>query len=273
MAVLGINVSYRAQRKISGALHEATFYGATQKRANGKDVKRSWAKNWVEDEAAFVRRKLVTKIKNAKHLEKVRDAAIRETLAEHLRKQGIDPYGKKQYPTEAFKGENRPHMKSGVPIKRVRMLEESKTFRAVSERRKNQFVKPGNNHHIVYWAEGEGENEQWAADVIPMWDAAKRTRAGLPAIDRTPPNGNRFVMSLCSGEMFEMADGDGELMLCVVRKLDQRSKRVYYKLHRDAREADEVNKDNLYLSPKQMQSRGVAKVTVDPLGRIRRSND
>jgi CRISPR-associated endonuclease Csn1 len=280
MAVLGINVSHRAQRRISGALHEATIYGSTHK-WNGIDAaERPWAKNWIEDEKIFVRRKDVTEIKNAKHLQKVRDPTIRETLAEHLRLMGVDPHGKKAYPAEAFKGDNRPHMKSkkhpeelGVPIKRVRMLEESETFRRVSVRRATQFVKPGNNHHIVYWAEGDGENETWSAEVVTMWDAARRARNGRPSVDRTPPKGKRFVMSLSCGEMFEMVGAGGEIQLCVVRKLDQRSRRVYYKLHMDAREADEVNKDNLYLSPKKMQDCAARKVTVDPLGRIRWAND
>jgi CRISPR-associated endonuclease Csn1 len=273
MAVLSINVSHKPRRKISGALHEATIYGATQKRNGSTSVQRPWAKNWVEEPNTFVRRKDVTEIKNAKHLEKVRDRVIRETLAEHLRRLGVDPYGKKSYPTDSFKGDNRPHMTSGVPIKRVRMLEESETFRQVSTRRKDQFVKPGNNHHIVYWAEGDGENEKWSADVVTMWDAAKRARAGLPPIDRTPPDGKRFVMSLSAGEMFEIVGHDGEVQLCVVRKLDQRSKRVYFKLHWDARETDELNKENLYFSPGRMQKVGAKKVTVDPLGRIRWAND
>jgi CRISPR-associated endonuclease Csn1 len=150
MAVLRINVSHRSLRRISGALHEATIYGPTQKAATAENTDRPWAKQWVEDPGVFVRRKDVTEIRNAKHLEKVRDPAIRKALADHLRAQGVDPQGKKAFPTGAFKGENRPHMKSGVPIKKVRMLEESETFRQVSERRSTQFVKPGNNHHIIY---------------------------------------------------------------------------------------------------------------------------
>ncbi len=274
MVVLNINVSHRAQRKISGALHEATIYGTTQKCDQASSTPRPWAKEWIESENVFVRRKDIAEIKNAKHLEKVRDPAIREILANHLRKRGVDPYGKKAYPTDAFKGdENRPHMESGVPIKRVRMLEESETFRQVSNPRCSQFVKPGNNHHIIYWAEGDGDREKWSADVVTMWDAAQRARAGKSPIDRTPPKGKRFVMSLSAGEMFEMVGSDGEISLCVVRKMDQRSKRVYYKLHTDARETDLVNKDNLYLSPKRMQEAGAKKVTVDPLGRIRWAND
>jgi hypothetical protein len=73
--------------------------------------------------------------------------------------------------------------------------------------------------------------------------------------------------------MFEMVRPDGEVLLCVVRKMDQRSKRVYYKRHTDARDTEAINKDNLYLSPKKMLEVGAKKVTVDPIGRIRWAND
>lgn len=275
MAVLSVKVSHRSRRRISGSLHEATIYGPTNKpqQENNGDVPRPWAVGRVEEANTFVRRKSVTELKNGKHLVKVRDATIREILRQHLRKQGVDPDSKKAYPADAFKGDNTPEMPSGVPIKKVRMLEESKTFRRVSDRRDGQNVKPGNNHHIIYWAQGEGDQEKWSADVVTMWDAAKRARAGLPPVDRAPPNGRRFVMSLSINEMFEMVDGRGEIVLCVVRKMDQRSKRVYYKLHLDARPTEEINKDNLYLSPKGMVEKSARKVTVDPLGRIRWAND
>lgn len=282
MAILSINVSHRVQRKITGALHEATLYGSAHKPQRSRLTKeqRPWAKDWIEEEGVYVRRKPVESIENAKHLAKVRDSAIRDILRGHLRQQGIDPDGKKKYPKDAFKGSNTPRMpnkkepgKPGVLIKKVRMLEESETFRSVSNRRDYQCVKPGNNHHIIYWAEGEGAREKWTAEVVTMWDAAQRARSSLPAVDTSPPEGKRFVMSLSIGEMFEMVGDDGEIQLCVVRKMDQRSRRVYYKLHTDARETERINKDNLYLSPKKMLEKSARKVTVDPLGRIRWAND
>ena len=71
-------------------------------------------------------------------------------------------------------------------------------------------------------------------------------------------------MSLSIGEMFEIDAPEGGCLLCVVRKLDQRSKRVNYKLHTDARKASEIDTDNLVLGVAQMQARNVRKVTVDP---------
>ena len=169
-AVAKINVSHRVQRRLHGALHDEFFYGATQKRTDQTQApageQRPWANAWVEQTNAYVRRKPVTEIRNRKHLDKVRDPTIRGILKAHLRERGLDPDQSGAYPPAAFKGENTPRMPtSGVPIKKVRMLDESETIRSASERRSYQYVKPDNNHHIVYRAVGEGQNERWTAEV------------------------------------------------------------------------------------------------------------
>ncbi|MEL7088122.1 MAG: type II CRISPR RNA-guided endonuclease Cas9, partial [Planctomycetota bacterium] len=277
-AIRAIHVSTRPQRGLSGALHEATLYGSTQKRKAvppETSVKRPWAKDWIEDAGAYVRRKEVHKIENAKHLAKVRDLALRKILSAPLEKQGVDPGQNTQYPTGVFEGENARAMPSGVPIKRVRMIEEATTFRPVSTtgrpERDGQFVKPGNNHHIVYRNKesGQGKNT-WQAEVVTMWEAARRGKAGLPLVER----GEGFRLSLALGESFLIDDKDSDApMLCVVRKIDQLSKRLFYRRHTDARKASEINKDNLYLSPKNMQERHARKVIIDPWGRLRWAND
>ncbi len=278
-AILAINVSHRALRGLRGAFHEETIYGCTQKRSAAKssdaDSPRPWAQGWTEGENVFVRRKPVAAITDTKHLAKVRDETIRQILEQHLRnsKPPIDPTKPGKLPKGVFEGENTPQMPSGVPIKRVRMLEESQTIRQVSERRSYQFVKLGSNHHIVYRTVSKRSNDVWEAEVLPMFDAAKRARAGIPLIDRQDSDKGRFVMSLSIGEAYQIDGVGGETLLCIVRQLDQRSKRSYYKLHTDAREAKDLDKENLYLSPKKMQQLHARKVTVDSIGRIRFAND
>ncbi len=279
-AVLSINVSYRARRRLHGALHEDTFYGATQKRGEervGEAVSnRPWARGWIEEEGVFVRRKPVTEVKNAKHLEKVRDAGVQAILRRHLLTQGIDPSQKGGYPADAFKGQKIPRMPCGRPIKRVRMLEESDTIRPVSEQRRYQWVKPGNNHHIVYRSQTRGGEQHWVGEVVTTWDAAGRARSGIPIVDRSEVDGRRFVMSLSIGEAFEMDDPiHGERGLYVVRKLEQGLNRLYYKRASDARKATEIEKDKRYkrLSAARFQAQHPRKVTVNVLGEIRVAND
>lgn len=274
-AVLDTKISHRSQKRLQGALHEATLYGPTSKssRNHGSDH-RPWAGHWIEDPNTFVRRKAVTELTNLKHLEKIRDTTIRDLLKQHLRNQGVDVEKGGTIPKDAFKGEKTPKMPSGVPIRRVRMIVESQTIRPVSERRPRQYVKPGNNHHIVYRATGEGDDEKWTAEVVTMWDAATRARNdNLSLVDTSDKPEGRFVVSLAIGEMFEIDDEHGNRTLCVVRKIEQRSKRLDYKIHTDARESGEINKDNLYLFVNKMKQLNVRKVNVDPLGRIRHAND
>jgi len=80
-------------------------------------------------------------------------------------------------------------------------------------------------------------------------------------------------MSLSINEMFQIDGAGNGRLVCVVRKIDQRSLRIHYKVHTDARVAGEINKDNLYLKPDAMRKRNARKVTVDPLGRIRWAHD
>jgi len=271
-----INVSHRAQLRLHGALHEDTFYGATQKCRTAEPIAlqdRPWAKNWIEDEGAYVRRKSLDKLEKTQDLDKIRDLAIREILRQHLRNQGIDPDKPGKISKGALTGVNTPRMPSGVPIRKVRMIERSETFCPVSPRRYYQYVKPGNNHHIVYRAVTSKDGRQkWTAEVVTMWEAARRAKAGLPLIDRSDRGNAKFVMSLSIGESFLIDSPGGGRLLCVVRKIDQRSKRVSYKLHTDARKATEIDKDNLSLGVAQMQARNAQKVLVDPLGRLRRAD-
>jgi CRISPR-associated endonuclease Csn1 len=273
-SVRAINVSHRVRRGIKGALHEETFYGATRKVSDRKSSpSRPWAKGWVESDRAFVRRKPIEQLTDLKHVAKVRDETIRKILHAHLRHQGVDTSRSSgKLPKDAFKSGNVPMMPSGVPIKKVRMIEESETFRPVSERRAYQFVKPGSNHHIVYRETPRGK---WNAQVVTMWEAATRARTGQPIIDRADHPKGQFVMSLSINEMFEIDDPakKGKRVLCVVRKLDQRSRRIDYKYHQDARPAKEINLDRLYLSPDRMRQQHACKITIDTLGRIRRARD
>ncbi len=275
--VLDTKVSHRTQRRLHGAVHEETFYGATQKLpetgATRDEEKRPWAKGWIEERGTVVRRKPVEALTKTQDLHKVRDKAIREILKNHLRDQGIDPTKPGKIPGDAFKGKNLPHMPSGVPIRRVRMVESGETFRPVSERRSYQYVKPGSNHHIVYRSVANAGRIRWTAEVVTMWDAAKRALQGIPLLDQSDHGDEKFLLSLSIGEMFEIDGAEGERLLCVVRKIRQPDKRIYYKLHTDARKADEIEADNLYLSVARMQTRNARKVTVDPSGQIRRADE
>src|SRR5690606_1719685 len=138
-----------------------------------------------EADNRFVRRKSVSEVKTPKHLAAIRDNTIRETLTAHLLARGADPA--KPFPKGIFEGDNTPLMKSGVPVRKVRMVETMSTVRPAGKHRQFQFVQPGSNHHICYYETTDRKgNPKWNARVTTMWDAAQRVRLeGGEAIDRS----------------------------------------------------------------------------------------
>lgn len=278
--VKSINVSHRALRRLCGALHEETIYGATQRREEDErtepgSARRPHARGWEEADNIFVRRKPVAAIAKLKHLAEVRDNGIRLILERHLKDQDVDTNSSNKsasLPKKCFEGRNEPRMPSGVPIRRVRMIVKANTIRCV---RSGQFVKPGNNHHVVYRAVGQpgSQKEKWKAEVVTMWDAAIRARRdGQPLVDRSDSDKERFIMSLSIGEAFQL-DGDGGRVLYIVHKIAKTATggQLFYKHHTDARSTKELKMTTL--SPAQLLQRKARKVLIDPLGRIRDAGD
>ena len=266
-----INVCHKPQRRIRDALHEDTIYGSTQKVAEGFKAdtdERPWAKDWIEDEQKVVRRKPVTQITNAKHVDKIRDHSIRKILLNHVTDLGHDI--SKPFPKGVFEGDNSPSMPSGVPIKKVRMVEKGQTFRRFKGTRHQQAVKPGNNHHIVYREQtGKTGKVKWVTEVTTMWDAAHLARRNLPIVNRSNTEAGRFLFSLSIGEALELENDHGELEIYIVRKINQDG-RLFIKRHDDARQAGELDKEtSLCMTPGKMQKGNATKVTISRSGLIK----
>jgi CRISPR-associated endonuclease Csn1 len=220
----------------------------------------------------------VDDIKDADKLSMVRDATIREVLTCHLMRQGVDPRIQKSWKKEAnslFSGQNTPRMPSGVPIRKVRILEKSMTMRPVSERRRFQFVETGRNHHLIIRSSNSENKERWRAAVATMWDAAACALSGQSIVNKGSNADGHFVMSLANGEMLELDRSDGQRALGVVRELDQSNKRIRWQEHTDARDLKTLRKEKarIYIGAETLRKRNARKVTVDPIGRIRRAND
>ncbi len=182
---------------------------------------------------------------------------------DHLAAQGINAYGEGKYPRGVFAGDNVPRMNSGVPIRRVRMIEKSRTIRTVSDRRSTQAVEPHNNHFIEYFRDDAG---RWKARVVTTWDSAVRARS---EVSITPGGTGQRIMCLSIGAAFVVNLSDGP-KLCVVRKIKQNG-RVYYRLHTDVRPAKDLE-ESLSLSVGAMERGNARKVVVDVLGRIVATN-
>ena len=272
--IMGIKVSHCVSRKVAGALHDATIYGRTSKPNRATEGERPHAKGWVENEGEFVRRKPVAELKNTKQLGKVRDATIRQILQDHLRKQGIDPDKAQEIPAIAWK--TTPTMPSGIPIVRVRLLEASNGMVLV---RANQFAEPGANHHMEIYesknANGlpviqkDGTPKQFGV-LVTQFEAATRIRTRNPIINRQNAHGGKFVMSLSINEMFFLEMPDGTHVLHRIQKMSEGS--IILRPHTYAGKVSDSDKPPIIQRRTPNTLRGF-KVTIDPVGRIRNSND
>jgi CRISPR-associated endonuclease Csn1 len=193
-------------------------------------------------------------------------------------------------------------MPSGVPIKRVVLLRtmndpviiQRRMFDHATNRwsdgpsaRSDRAYLGGNNQHIEIRENAKG---QWSGEVIPTYTAARRLRIeNRNSVDRgdDPARGGRFVMSLAEGETVYMRHKDtNELGYFVVFKLDK-PQTIQFKHHWDARRAKgEKNEDGELLRDSKREEIAVTasqlkelaphgeqtpiKVSVDPLGRVRR---
>jgi CRISPR-associated endonuclease Csn1 len=253
-----INVSHRVRRRVSGALHEETIYGAVSE----KDVRGEK----IATKGKFVFRKPVEELTLAM-VEEIRDPEIKRIVLERLERFKISR-GKKaagSIPREVWA--EPLQMKSGVVIRKVRIYRRDDTIRSISA---HANVKPGSTHHlcIFEWTErGESKRE---AVFVTMLEASRRIRDRQTVISRVHPvrADAKFVMSLSAGEAVLSPKGDSQLM--VFNTAASTQGQIYFHLHTDGRAAAERRK---YVVTANSMSRAARKVTVDPLGRVRWAND
>lgn len=74
-----------------------------------------------------------------------------------------------------------------IPIKSVRCLTGLSAIEAIRYNEKKEaigFVKPGNNHHIAFYKDKEGNKQ---VHVVTFWHAVERKKYGIPVFITNPP--------------------------------------------------------------------------------------
>ncbi|MDX2003575.1 MAG: type II CRISPR RNA-guided endonuclease Cas9 [Chitinophagales bacterium] len=187
-----------------GQLHKETVYGK---------------RRHPDGETALHIRKSLDEIKDSKHIDKIADEGIRRLVLHHLESLGVDtgqktftvPKGafftydeasKKRLPRLFLPNRNGPP----IPVLKVRMRETSSG--EVQLKAANQWVKPGNNHHVLIYKDEQGQLQE---RVVTFWEAVERVKQGLPAIEVDMKHGHTFVASLQENDMFLLGLSDEEL--------------------------------------------------------------
>lgn len=115
----------------------------------------------------------------AKDLDYVVDRKIRQLIKERL-----ELHGNKE--KEAFKTPLYFDNEQKQPIRSVRMLTGLSSVVPVSkdsEGRETGFVKPGNNHHIAFYIDENGNKTEHGCT---FWHAVERKKYGIPVIIKNP---------------------------------------------------------------------------------------
>ncbi|HUY12105.1 MAG TPA: type II CRISPR RNA-guided endonuclease Cas9 [Terriglobia bacterium] len=278
-----IVVSHRVSRKVSGALHEETIYSPPKpvapvydrrEKANGEG-RRS------QSGATDVRvRKPLDKLTKPE-IEKIVDAGVRKLVEAKLAELGGDP--KKFPPPDEHENLDRfPCFvtKDGrrIAIKRVRINKAVPVIR-LGEGRAARHVASESNHHVEIYAELDknGDEDKWDGEVVPMYEAYQRLKAGKPVVQRDHGPLVRFKFSLAPGEIVECDIEDGKRGLWVVRGMtsEKGSPRLFLVRVRDARKKSDITKSGLYWRPflNPLRALRPRKVAVSPLGEVTEAHD
>lgn len=273
-AIQRINVSHRAVRDLSGALHEETIYGPTSKPQYATEHPRPHAKCWTEKNGVFVVRKRLEDL-TLEMVENIRDAAVKALVIERLQKHGIAPGSKRPIPKETWRDPlfmvRQGERKTARPsvIKKVRVLRSDLTIKPI--RSGAAYVKPGNTHHIALFElpGGTPEKPKRVMEAVSMMEAYERAGRGEPLVRRNHPSNPKakFLYSLSWGEMVK-AVIRGRAGLYVFKTAASTQGQIYFVSHTDARPSGKADK----FAVKANTLHG-EKVTIDPLGRIRTAND
>ncbi len=223
-------------------------------------------------------------IKKTQDVLKVKDEKERAVLKKYLLHQGIDPEKPSKLPKDIFQRKDAPKIPLGIPIRHVRMIEQSDTIRPISKKRNYQCIKPGSNHHMIIYElldingnsiieNGEVKRD---GDIVPMIIVAENLNSQREEkrkkilINRELGKGKKFLHSLAINEMYMLRMPDGSHVLHRIQKLSEGS--IILRPHTYAGKVSDSDKPPLIQRKNPNTLRGY-KVAVDRLGRIRRAND
>lgn len=245
-AVKEIVVSHRVRRKVSGPLHRETVYGDT-----GQDVMTK-----RESYRLFVTRKKVEALGKGE-LDSICDIRVREIVAKWVNARGGDP--KKAFPPYPRLGE------SGPVIRKVRITVKRRVDLMVPV--STGYAERGNNHHVAIYRTPDGRAK---CEVVSLFEARRRLARREPVVRRAGTDGDVFVMSLAPGDSIMFAKEKSEpIRTWYVQKIASKGQ-ISLLEHTDA-SPEEVSLFEPMVGG--VIARNATKISVDPIGRIRKAGD
>jgi len=260
-AVRDVNVSHRVSRKISGPLHEETFYSPGHTDPDGNPC-------------VHVRKPLADLSKE--EVEQIVDPAVREAVEAKLAQLGT------RNPRQAFADPaNHPFLRrrKGTPtqIHRVRIRKRLATFPVGTGHRQRHVVSKLNHHVEIVETRDEKGNPRWEGHLVSLFEAYQRHyKEGLPVVRRDHGPDKKFLFSLAPSESVLMVDEDGKKALFKLTGISQSAQgriRFEFRRNADARPLTVLRRTRggrVFRTPETLRKTQAEKVLVDPLGRLRR---
>lgn len=255
--VLGVAVSLRPRRSVSGALHDQTFYSNKGGRVT---VRKSLEKLSPVEVGQIV------------------DPCIRALVQARLAELGVKDPGK------AFAGGSNPvcvERLGGTPVRKVRVQVKG-TPERIGQGERTRWAMTGGNHHMAVFETTDKKGRTvWVGEVVTRLEAKRRAGRKEPVVRRERPGGGRFLFTLASGDVVAEAVENAELLWRVrTVYLEGGKGRLEMTPLQDARPVsggegvDSIKKAGMHKKPMLSSlDPGVwRKVTVTPLGEIRRDN-
>lgn len=252
-AVAEIVVSHRVRKKASGPLHKESVYGDT-----GEDI----VSNRVLYRVIVQRTPIESLTKadldaddlaSGKYV--VRDPGIRRVLRAHVAHHGGDI--KKAMADPPRLGPD------GPVIRKVRLV--SKRQVSGLSAIHNGFVDNEAKHHLAIYRSASGAHSY---EIVSLLEAARRIARREPILRKTNDTGDRLVMSLAKGDMVTIDDDRAPYW--TVREIMSNGQ-VTLVPHTDARPTRQAVA--FMPTARGLMSRNAVKLSVDPIGRIRRAYD
>ncbi len=256
-----IKVSFRAKRKLAGALEAGSNYSKAYVDKKGK--------------ATYRIRKPVSRLSKGE-LERIVDPRIKQAVLSKMEQLGAKD-------TKVFEvAENCPFItaKDGrkIPIYKVR-IQITGNPRTIGKgvRKRNVLSGKGSNHHaiVVFYRDKKG-NEKWEHHVVTRMEANRRLskegRAeGVPVFQKDWGPDKKFLFSICANDYIE-ADGeeDGERILYRVSILSAKQIQLWEHNQANTKSGDRICGlyGNCIQSTDNLRKRNARKVHVTPLGKI-----
>jgi len=256
-AIDGIVVSHRVSNKVSGQLHEETFYGL------GPDEDGDGKPDY------YTITRPLTALKKTE-VDKIVDPYIRQLVKDKL---GDDD------PKNVFQEkENRPFIikpdDTVVFVNKVKVKVRVTPFQLV-EGEDSRYVTPKSNHHaeVIEYTDKKGRTK-WDFVVVSMLEACLRKKDKLPVINRDYGEGKKFLFSLAPGDIIELDNDKGGRSLYRIRTVPMSKQLSYVSINNAMKQKDAKEAKRWYSKkPDKLREANCQKVTVNVIGRVRRAND